>query len=264
MKSYIILFGIFFCSVMTYAQTAEEIRQEILEYQKCYNSWSIPLSNTHSNINGTNVKYIQETNYKKATFLIADEKVEKALPASIKDINIRYSKQEKSFHILAHGLTDSYLASTKEVAIGDYSFKAEEMAELILEKMRKYEILLKTMNEPFTVVIHSCKAGMGANSFAQQLSAVLAEKVSDVAVVASPDLIWPHMKNGQYKELIAPTRAHADRTDFEGENWIVFKDGKAYMDGTPDYNETVQKYLTHEQKQILKRVADKYRKVNGL
>lgn len=262
MRAYIILFGVLFCSVMTHAQTEEEIKKEILEYQECYNSWSIPLSDTHVYISGTNVEYIQQINYEKATFLIADKKVEKALPIGIKEISFQYSKQEKSFHILAHGLIDDYLTSINEVAVGDYFFKAEEMAGFILKKMRKYEILLKTMNEPFTVVIHSCKAGMGANSFAQQLSAVLAEKISDVAVVASPDLIWPCMKNGQYKEIIGPTRAHVDRTDFNGENWIVFKNGKTYMDGVPDYNETVQKYLEHERKQIIKRIADKYRQAH--
>ncbi len=264
MKQCIVLFSVLFSFIGGYAQTEEELRQEILKYQKCYNSWSIPLSDSQSTIKGKKIDYTQEVNYRKATFLIADKNAEKDLPASIEQINVQYSKQEKSFHILAHGLIDRYLTSTNGVAVGGYSFKPEDMAELILQKMRNYEILLKTMNEPFTVVIHSCKAGMGTNSFAQQLSAVLAGKVSDVAVIASPDLVWPCIKNGQYKEVIGPTRAHLSRQDFKGENWIVFKDGKAYMDGTPDYNETVQKYLMHERKQILKRVADKFRKVNGL
>lgn len=256
MKSHIILFCFLFCHIMAYAQIVEDVEQEILKYQKCYNTWSIPLSNSKSRINGADVPYIMETNYEKATFLIADKKAEKDLPASIKQINIQYSKQEKSFHILAHGIIDKYMTSTNEVIIGGHSFKAKDIAELILEKMRKYEIILKTKKEPFTVVIHSCKAGMGNNSFAQQLSGILAEKISDVAVIASPDLIWPYVQNGQYKEIIGPSRAQANA----GEHWIVFKNGKTYMDGTPDYNETAKKYLEYEKKQILKRVTDKYRK----
>ncbi len=238
--------------------TVDEIKAEIIKMQKCYDGWGIEYSSAESKINNKTVKYALKVDFKNANFLIADQNVEKELPLSIESIQKNYYNQKGTFHIIGHGLVNQDLTSNNTISVGGHNLTAQEVAKLITERTRYYEILLKAKEEPLIVVIHSCKAAMHIKgSFAEQLSAELAKlDACDILVVAAEDKVYTSNRNGRYDERIAPYEAMANRPDFKGSNWKVFKDGKYYMDGTPDFRGTVEKA---QSELALKRLAEKFR-----
>ena len=81
--------------------------------------------------------------------------------------------------------------------------------------------MLKYREEPFPIVLHSCKSGQGGdNSFAAKLSSIIAQKIPQVAVIASPELVLCEMDNkGNYNEYVS------DRSGSKHGNWLVFQNG---------------------------------------
>ena len=108
--------------------------------------------------------------------------------------------------------------------------------------LQNYDILLKYREEPFPIVLHSCKSGQGGdNSFAAKLSSIIAQKIPQVAVIASPELVLCEMDNkGNYNEYVS------DRSGSKHGNWLVFQNGKQTMQGTPDYKSTVNKIISNK------------------
>lgn len=261
-KIYCCLWFLLLCGSSICAQTLEEINRQILEYQRCFNEYSklTPQDNVYKLPNNKNVSVVEQTDFSMAKFVSMDKNLENVnlmlmdkrdLPKwevrSAKTIMKEYFRQPNTFHIAAHGLEDPNGTSTQTILMGGQSLTAKETAVLMLETMQDYNIILDAKEVPFSVVIHSCKSGMGDNSFAQQLSAILSESIENVAVIAAPDLILTTLdESGKYSEAVISSPKNTSPSSWK--NWKIFKNGMSYMEGTTDYKTTIQKYVDSEMK----------------
>lgn len=259
-RVYYILCVLLLHGMSVYAQTLEEIERQILEYQKCFNKQSAPNEhdNTYKLSDNKSIPVIEQTDFSMAKFVSMDKNLEnvnlmlmdrrdltKWEVRSAKKIMKEYFQQPNTFHIAAHGLVDQEGASTQTIKMGGQILTAQETADLILQTLQNYNIILDVKEVPFSVVLHSCKSGMGTNSFAHQLSVILSTKIKNVAVIAAPDLIMATLdENGKYGEAIVSSPKNKRPSSWK--KWKVFKDGKDYMEGTNDYKTTVDKFVDYE------------------
>lgn len=263
-----------------FAQTVEELKQELQKFQECFEALSMPQAHHKEYVlsNGKRISLLEQNDYKRVAFVSADALLErvKAWKESrfmsidkgrktlmdgkdlseweingIRDISNEYFNQDdRAFHIAAHGLIDQSDLSSQGIKIGGQTLNAEEAAELIILSMGGYHNMLNIDRKPFTVVLHCCSSGKGENNFASRLSAALAKQIDNVAVVAAPDIVYCTVdEKGKYTECVTSDAA-IQRKNVAGEkqNWRVFKNGVSYMMGTTDYKTTVQKYADHEKR----------------
>lgn len=238
-------------------QLKAELLQRIEEFQDCIGSQANP--NVHSHLYqlaGQEVPVLQQTDFSKGAsrfsqvspdlgvnvMLMDDRNLSRWEKQEAKQICANYFEGGRGFHIASHGLEDGNGASTNELLIGGKALNPEQTAEMILQCLQNYDILLKYREEPFPIVLHSCKSGQGGdNSFAAKLSSIIAQKIPQAAVIASPELVLCEMDNkGNYNEYVS------DRSGSKHGNWLVFQNGKQTMQGTPDYKSTVNKIISNK------------------
>lgn len=228
--------------VTTTAQSYDEIVQEILDYQKCFDKNSHGLRDDSYDADGKTVNYKAAVNFQTANFFLSDTEYEMEGLPSIESVHNWLRTEDNSFHIVAHGILPNGGGSTKEIEIGGQYLKAEQVAGLILKHLRKYELLLSLKKQPFSIVLHSCKAGYGENSFAAQLSRCLEDKIRGLTVIAADDIVWlDNRSNSLYpSEKICSTRAQEQDSAYPGKDWLVFKNGVRMMRGGKTCQETIR------------------------
>ncbi|MGM9763660.1 MAG: hypothetical protein ACI3ZQ_06540 [Candidatus Cryptobacteroides sp.] len=236
------------------AQTYDEIIQEILSYQECFDGWNRDLHNESIEIDGKPVKYCSAENFTNANFFISDTEYEEidGMP-SINEVYNMFREIDNSFHIAAHGIVPNGDHPVDKIEIGGKFLTAEQVAPLILKHLKQYELMLSAKKEPFSIVLHSCKAGLGENCFAAQLSKILEEKIRGVSVIAADDIVWfDNNSTSLYpSEKICSTKAQEQDDSYPGKNWIVFKDGKKFMEGETTCEATIQKVNAFVKTQLL-------------
>lgn len=228
--------------IVATAQSYDEMVREILDYQKCFDKNSHGLQDDSYDTDGRTVNYKAAVNFQTANFFLSDTEYETEGLPSIESVHNWLRTEDNSFHIVAHGILPNGGGSTKEIEIGGQYLKAEQVAGLILKHLRKYELLLSLKKQPFSIVLHSCKAGYGENSFAAQLSRCLEDKIRGLTVIAADDIVWlDNRSNSLYpSEKICSTRAQEQDSAYPGKDWLVFKNGVRMMRGGKTCQETIR------------------------
>lgn len=260
-----ILFPILLLALLApavYAQTEaemEELRQQVLYYKKCFPKKSILATESTNFILGSGkiipvkirsdfgaVNFVQaDGGLKKEIFVLGDSG-DDYISRNIEDIFDDYADCSPAFHIVAHGIADPD-GSTQTVRMGGRDLTAAEVAEMIIKQLEGYHHVLNAEERPFPVVIHSCNAGKGDNSFARQLSECLSKEILDVRVVAPSGVVYSErstvrdMNTGSsrtvYTEKVA---GESGFTSGSGAGtWDVFTNGSRSR-GTTDYKTTVK------------------------
>ena len=247
---------------------AEYLRQQILAYEGCFTQFSKELSVQSLNLGNGNVEAFVELTFEDARFAVSDVDELKDIRAylshdagsgtfsiadysSIGDVfNIReidylqancYNRPE-TFHILGHGMLNQSNQSAGTIQIDGTEIAPKEMARMMTDLLMSYEGVIEAKGRPFTVVVHSCKAGeSNDNSFAARLSLELSELSSQIYVVAAPGLIYPSLdtKTGYYNEKIANNKAEAQNETISGKKWNIFHNGKFICQGKESFDESV-------------------------
>lgn len=142
---------------------------------------------------GKEYEYYSSEYYQKARFSIVTNdfspEEKKAMPDMDK-IEKWYNHTHNVFNIVAHGgVKPGTKVSSNRILVGGQYFTAEEFAPVLLKHLKQYQIILAMKQEPLTIVLHSCFAGQGDNSFAQQLVDILSKDIKNVAVVAGEQIV---------------------------------------------------------------------------
>lgn len=237
----------------------EELRQQVLYYKKCFPKKSV-LQTTVRRFDladGNAVSAKIRSDFNSVNFVQADPGLENVnfvlgdsgddyINRNIEDIFDDYADCSPAFHIVAHGIADPG-GSTQTVRMGGRDLTAGEVAEMIIKQLEGYHHVLNAEERPFPVVIHSCNAGKGDNSFARQLSERLSKEILDVRVVAPAGVVYSErsterdMNTGSsrtvYTEKVA---GESGFTSGSGAGtWDVFTNGSRSR-GTTDYKTTVK------------------------
>lgn len=262
------------------AQSLEELEKMVREVKACYEKVSMPdaHSSTYTLSSGKTVQVLEQSDYQREAFATIDSFIDnfdliqnslfftdkrKTLMdaqdlsdwevAGIRTISNEYFKNAgREFHLACHGLLDSSGERSDCILMGGQYLDVKEAAELIIKSMEApsldfgYQELLNAEHKPFTIVLHSCNSAKGSDSFAAKLSSELRAYLDQVAVVASPDVVYcTEDFAGNYTERIASEASlQLDRYKTEAQNWLVFENGKMVMTGTEDYATTVKQYTT--------------------
>ena len=208
--------------VTTTAQSYDEMVQEILDYQKCFDKNSHGLQDDSYDADGRTVNYKAAVNFQKANFFISDTEYETEGLPSIESVHNWLRTDDNSFHIVAHGILPNGGGSTKEIEIGGQYLKAAQVAGLILKHLRKYELLLSLKKQPF--------------------SRCLDDKIRGLTVIAADDIVWLDTRsNSPYpSEKICSTREQEQNPAYPGKDWLVFKNGVRMMHGGKTCQETIR------------------------
>ncbi|MBP3639735.1 MAG: hypothetical protein J6J20_07615 [Muribaculaceae bacterium] len=245
-----------------YAQTEaemEELRQQVLYYKKCFPKKSV-LATTSTNYITDAGKVVpvkirsdfgaenfvqMDGGLKKVNFMFGDSG-DDYINRNIEDIFDDYAECSPAFHVVGHSIADPN-GSAQTIRMGGMDLNAKEVAEIIIKQLEGYEHILNAEERPFPVVIHSCNAGKGDNSFAEQLSRHLAESILDVRVIAPSGVLYSErmterdLKDGStrtvYTEKVAGTSGFT--TGADAGTWEVFTNGKC-SHGRKDYKSTVR------------------------
>lgn len=236
----------------------EELRQKILSYKKCFPARSklttTPACYTLSNGEQVNVRI--RSDFGKESFMQCDPTLRSIsfslsdtnddyISRNAEDIMNAYGQSAPAFHIIAHGITDPD-GSTQTISIDGKKLNAEQAAELIIQQMQGYHHIINALETPFPIVIHSCNAAKGENSFAEQLSKRLSEEMLNVSVVAPPNVLYgqtvsERMPDGSTKSVY--TETVVGETGFksgpDAGSWDVFTNG-VRSHGGQTYQSTLQ------------------------
>lgn len=230
------------------AQTKEEIealRQQVLAYKKCFPARSqlttTPARYTLNNGEEVNVRirsdfsnenFVQsDPTLGTVRFALADGK-DDYISRNVEDIMDAYGQSSPAFHIIAHGITDPN-GSTQTISLDGKQLNADQVADLIVQQMQGYHHILNALETPFPVVVHSCNAAKGPDSFAEQLSKRLSEKMLNVSVVAPPNVLYgqtvtERLPNGStkssYTETVVGTTGYKSGPD--AGSWDIFTEGR--------------------------------------
>jgi hypothetical protein len=231
----------------------KQINDEILKFKDCFTQFSNPAVHENSyNVNGKQVPVIEKTDFATKQFAQVDPQLNnvKLMLLDNRDLsswertNARticesyFADGQPGFHIAAHGLQDP--EDGDKVKVGGKFLNPEETADLIMQTLNDFDIILDAEKKPFPIVLHTCKSGNGGeNSFAAKLSSILTEKISNVAVIASPDIVRCTIDGNDYNEYVETRHGKG--------NWLVFQNGKQTLTGTTDYKSTVNAYLNAKQ-----------------
>ncbi len=229
-------------SSIGYAQSYDEVVREIMSYQECFNGHSHGLREDSYYVDGKVVKFKSAANFSTANFFVSDTEYETAGLPGIETVQNWLRPEDNSFHIVAHGIVPDSGFSANEIEIGGRFLNAEQVAGLILKHLKKYELMLEMKKQPFSIVLHSCKAGCGENSFAAQLSECLEDKIRGLTVVAADDIVWldSHSGSPYPSEKICSTREQEQDSSYPGKDWLVFKNGARIMRGGKTCQETIR------------------------
>lgn len=142
--------------------------------------------------------------------------------------------QDGTFQLMCHGITDQSYNSLNKVRLNGKEVDADRAAKIILKELEGYDIISKYTDRPLVVVIHACGVGgKTADSFASKLSGYLAEKSSNIYVVAAPGNIYPVVGEfPNYSEIVKNKKGKAV-------NWNCFHGGKFISEGDKDFAKTV-------------------------
>ena len=179
--------------------TDEEKAQAVIEKINQLENECFPANSSNGYQKSTGVKdgkeyeYYSNEYYQKARFSIATDdfspEEKKAMP-DLDKIEKWYNHTSNIFNIVAHGgVKPGTQVSSNRILVGGEYFTAEEFAPVLLKHLKQYQIILAMKQEPLTIVLHSCFAGQGDNSFAQQLVDILSKDIQDVAVVAGEQIV---------------------------------------------------------------------------
>lgn len=243
---------------------AEVMALAIRLNNECFPAQSSPAPHPSSyTINGKEVKFTSHETFQRANFQIVSDDMSAKEKKDINLINTDALKKwfnvtNNSFNILAHGVAASETATANKINVGGHEFTAEEFAPVILQQLRKYQIILNMKQEPLTIVLHCCNTGRGDNCFASQLADILGSEIENLRVVAPSDINWftydtssDIIKSERVftsEEIKRFTREKVtanhvtlsninDKTD--GKNWRVFQKGKKPVEGMKDSNATI-------------------------
>ena len=269
----LVLFALMVLPILTYAQTIEELQEEIKKFHKCFVEKSMPKPHETSITlsNGKVVQCTSQSDYERSAFVSVDQLLEdvrlwkdspylwqlnhmkdnKALSDS-KDLTkwqierfdeiaqSYFDGNRSTFHIAAHGLVYPSGKAANSILMGGQELNAKETAELILQSMDKtFHHVINAEEQDFVVVIHSCHSADGENNFASQLSQELAEFIPNVSVVGAPQTVYCSMhKDGGYTEYISSEKELKQEAPTKYK-WKVYKNGKDTGQGTYDYKSTV-------------------------
>lgn len=239
------------CAQWSMAQTFQQINEEILKYEQCFEQLSHPepKSVSHQLKDGTSVEVIQRTDYRNKRFLQADPDV-RQLNVNIMDNQdlTNWEMQEASkifddafgvgpaFNIYAHGICDPE-GNSSGVRLNGKDLTPAQTAELILRTLDDYELVLNAYNRPFPIVLHTCTSAKGSNPFAAQLQREISKHIKNAVVVAADAPVYAQIDSkGIYLETISnpPLKANAI-----GRKWIAF-DSNGARQTSPDWKETVR------------------------
>ena len=108
-----------------------------------------------------------------------------------------------------------------------------EKKERIVLQFQQKSIFLQKINICDIVVIHSCNAAKGSNSFAEQLSKRLSEKMLNVSVVAPPNVLYgqtvtERLPNGNTKSIYTETVVGSTgyKSGPDAGSWDIFTAGR--------------------------------------
>lgn len=247
-------------------QQDEELRRQILEFKECFDlNFTIPLQPKELSVNDTTVTAAVELSFGKTRFAVADigelrelsfylsaDRQRSAFsladyrsigdvfnPREIDYLQTHCYNRPQTFQILGHGMVDQTGDSRNTIQIDGTEIGPEEMARTMLDLLQGYEAIIDLEEKPFTVVLHCCKSGDGADSFAARLSEALGRQARNIYVVAPPGNIYPSADLQQYSETVAPDRSTASTPGYRGMPWNVFADGRLLGAGDPDFDRTV-------------------------
>lgn len=247
-------------------QQDEELRRQILEFKECFElNYTIPPQPKELAVNDTTVTAAVELSFGKARFAVADigelrelsfylsaDRQRSAFsladyrsigdvfnPREIDYLQTHCYNRPQTFQILGHGMVDQTGDSHNTIQIDGTEIGPEEMARAMLDLLRGYETIIGLEDKPFTVVLHCCKSGDGADSFAARLSEALGRQARNIYVVAPAGNIYPSADLQQYREIVAPDRRTASAPGYRGMPWNVFADGRLLGAGDPDFDRTV-------------------------
>ena len=251
MKTKVLLILVLLGSSTIAKAQLSETEKQILEYDNCFRQFSRPAvhDNTY-NVGGQQIPVVEKTDFATKQFSQVDPQLNnvKLMLMDNRDLsrwertNARticesyFADGKPGFHIAAHGLQDP--EDGDKIQVGGKFLSPEETADLIMQTLNDYEIVMNARKMPFPIVLHTCNSGNGGeNSFAAKLSSILTERISNVAVIASPDIVRCTMDENGYNEYVETRNGKG--------NWLVFQNGKQTMTGTTDYKSTVKKYLEY-------------------
>lgn len=148
---------------------------------------------------------------------IVDNAGLKMSDADIKEmLNDQFAKAP-GFHLNAHG-------NQNGVIIDGRQLNARQTADLILDNLQNFNLVLNAKEDALPVVLHCCECAKGGeNSFAAELSRILSKSMGNVTVIASDKVIESrNFTDGSYEEKLigANGKEAADQT------WMIFKNGK--------------------------------------
>ena len=233
------------------AQTLQQINEEILKYERCFEQLSHPEPKTvnHQLSDGTNIDVVQRTDYRNKRFLQADPDVRR-LNVNIMDNQdlTQWEIQEASrifddafgvgpaFNIFAHGISDPEGGSTG-VRIGGKDLTPQQTAELILRTLDDYELVLNAYDRPFPIELHTCNSAKGSDPFAAQLQREISKHIKNAVVIAADAPVYAQIDaDGNYIETIATV---APKGNTSGRKWIAF-DSNCTKPISPDWKKTVR------------------------
>lgn len=236
-------------STLSLAQSryTPEERAEIISYKGCFPQLSNqkPHKVNHDVGNGIVVSTMERTDFANERFLAYDNDLSNLNIGLTDKVGLRYSDNDikamlddqfgtgPGFHINAHGITDN-LGNSTGIQLNGKVIDAEQTANLIIQTLQDYNIVINAMETPFPIVLHTCNSAKGNNnSFAAKLSKLLSEKMANCTVVAGDAPILATVGEGYYEEHVIG-RNKADKRP-----WKIFKNGKIHI-GSESYKESMR------------------------
>lgn len=264
MKRILIILAVLL-SVGAQAQNEDVTAQSILYYKSCYErSKSHGLQEKSIGIDGEVYNFMSERDFAHENIMVSDKEELQKLADKISyesygikgkfgniidwksmtklfgnnriqaEQAVMSYTQEGTFQLMCHGISDQSHNSLNKVYLDGKEVDADRAAEIILKEMEGYDIISKYTDRPMVVVIHACGVGGKSDaSFASILSQRLAEKSSNIYVVAASAKVYPSSKTWPlYREYVLDDKGKAV-------NWNCFHGGKFITEGKKDFAETV-------------------------
>ena len=244
---YILTALVLMISVSSFSQMkmTEEQRRKIAAFENCFPQLSKlePHKAVHDIKDVGKITTLDRSDFKYHRFQTADPTpgnndigiVDKdGLKMSDADIqemlNDQFSKAP-GFHLNAHGTPNGIIIDGRQI-------DAQQTADLILDNMQNFDLVLNAKGDPFPIVLHCCECAKGGeNSFAAELSRILSKRMGVVTVISSDKIIESrNYTDGSYQEKLID----ANGKEAADQSWMIFKNGKQHR-GAIGYDATIDK-----------------------
>lgn len=231
-----------------YQYSPEEVK-EIAAFENCFPQLSKPQPHRvkHTLKGGEAVTTVERTDFKNHRFVMAGPDNNRLNIALVDKSGLRYSDSDiesmlddqfatgPGFHLNAHGVTDAN-GNPIGIEMDGKVLNARQTVELIMQTLDDFNIVLDAMKYPFPIVLHTCNSGKGdGNSFAAEVSRLMAEKIANATVVAADDVVYAAVAPGYYEEGVGADQNHESAQ----RPWRIFRNGETWI-GNKSYKKTMR------------------------